>query len=110
MVLLAARRADHAFIVPRCAFVLARGRPPVRRAGSGRVRPAHPAAPLRGTLVLVEPAPGAVLLRAAHGIVQTLDADRTSRAYRLGLALAHVTLGLSLAIGSEEEHDFLAPA
>src|SRR5215472_15317125 len=118
MVLLAARRADHASIVPCCAFMLAHGRflrPPARprgalEAASGRVRPAHPAAPLSRTLVLVEPTPGAVLLGAAHRIVQTLGADRTRRAYRLGPVLADVTLWLSLAIGSKEEHNVLTPA
>src|SRR5260370_33399922 len=97
MVLLAAGRADHAPIVP-C------------RPGSGRVGPAHPATPLGRSLVLIEPAPGAVLLGAAHGIVQALGADRACRAHGLSLPLPEVTLGLSLAIGTQQEHYALTRA
>src|SRR5260370_36092797 len=97
LVLRAAGRADPAPIGPL-------------RPGSGRVGPAHPATPLGRSLVLIEPAPGAVLLGAAHGIVQALRADRACRAHGLSLPLADVTLGLSLAIGTEEEHDVLTAA
>src|SRR5258708_37842474 len=97
MVLLAAGRADHAPIVP-C------------RRGPDRVGPAHPATPLGRSLGLIEPAPGAVLLGAAHGIVQALRADRACRAHGLSLPLAEATLGLSRATGTEEEHDVLTSA
>src|SRR5215831_19029996 len=76
--------------------------------GSGRVRPAHPAAALRGALVLVEPAPRTVLLGPGDRVGQALAADGTRGAD--GLALADLPLGLALAVRAEEEKDLLAAA
>src|SRR6185437_4389847 len=78
--------------------------------GSGRVGPAHPAAPLRSALVLVEPAPGTVLLGPGDRVRQALPADRARGADGLGLALTDVPLRLALAVGAEEENDILATA
>src|SRR5215469_9477403 len=83
-----------------------RGRP--RR--SGRVGPAHAATALGRALVLVQAAPGAVLLRPAHGVGQALGANRAAVADRLRLALACLALRLPLPIGAEEEHDITATA
>src|SRR5215475_6805520 len=77
---------------------------------SGRVRPAHPAAALRCALVLVETAPGAVLLGPGNGIGQAFRPDRARGTDALGLALADLALGLALAVGAEEENDLLAAA
>src|SRR5580704_11979377 len=77
---------------------------------SGRVGAAHAAAALGGPLVLVEAAPGAVLLRPAERVVQALGPDRAGGADRLGLALADVPLRLALAVRAEEEHDITAAA
>src|SRR5215471_6989375 len=98
-----ARRADHD--ASPGGFPGAAGAP-----GSGRVGPAHAAPALRGALVLVEPAPGAVLLGPGDRVGQALRADRACGADRLGLALADLALGLALAVGAEEENDVLATA
>src|SRR5690606_28647695 len=60
--------------------------PSFARGASGRpaTGAAHPAAPLGGALLLVQPAPGAVLLRARDGVVQALGAHRAGRADLLG--------------------------
>src|ERR1700689_4882353 len=83
---------------------VARNRP------SGRVRAAHPAPALGRPLVLIQPAPGPVLLRAAHGVTKALGPDRASCANGLRLALTNVALGLPLTIGAEKEDDVLAAA
>jgi hypothetical protein len=71
---------------------------------------AHAAPALGSTLVLVEAAPRAVLLRPRKGVVKAFDADGALGADGLGLALAHVALGLTLAVGPEEKHKVLSPA
>src|SRR6266702_5682989 len=88
----------------------ASGWPRLPWASSGRVGPAHPAPPLGRALVLVQPAPGAILLRPRHGVAEALGADRAGRADNLGLALPNLPLWLALAIRAEEEHDFLTAA
>src|ERR1700733_12454517 len=77
-------------------------------AGSGRVGAAHPAAALGGALVLVQAAPGPVLLGTGKGVIEALDPDRAARADLLGLALPDVPLWLPLAVWAEEEHQILA--
>src|SRR5246127_2755442 len=74
----------------------------------GRVGAAHPAAALGRALVLVQAAPGPVLLRAGNGVIQALDPDRAARADLLGLALPDVPLWLPLAVRAEEKHQILA--
>src|SRR3984885_5883854 len=74
----------------------------------GRVRATHPATALGGALVLVQAAPGAVLLRTGHGVVEAFKPYRAARADGLGLALPDVPLWLPLAVWAEEEHQILA--
>jgi hypothetical protein len=77
---------------------------------SGGVGPAHTAAALGRTLIFVQPAPRAVLLRTRHRIVQTFKPHRASSADTLGLALPDVPLRLTLAVRTEEEQQVLATA
>jgi putative phosphoribosyl transferase len=74
----------------------------------GGVRAAHPATALRGALVLVQAAPGTVLLRAGDGVVEALDPDRAASANGLCLTLPDLPLWLPLAVWAEEEHQILA--
>jgi putative phosphoribosyl transferase len=76
--------------------------------GLGRVGTAHPATALRGALLLVQAAPGAVLLGTGNGVVEALDPDRAARANGLGLALPDLPFGLPLAVRAEEKHQILA--
>jgi DNA helicase HerA-like ATPase len=76
----------------------------------GRVGPAHPATALGRPLLLVQAAPGAVLLRAGQRVVQALHPDRAVSADGLGLALADVALRLALAVGPEEQAQILVTA
>src|SRR5579863_6447132 len=76
----------------------------------GGVGAAHPAAPFGGPLLLIQAAPGAVLLRPRNGVSEAFRADRARGTYRLGLAFPHFTLGLALSVRPEEEHDVLASA
>src|SRR6204780_144155 len=92
------RRADAA----RRGTALKRGR------ALGRVGATHPATALGGALVLVQAAPGAVLLGTGHGVVKALKPYRAARADGLGLALPDVPLRLPLAVWAEEEHQILA--
>jgi putative phosphoribosyl transferase len=78
--------------------------------GSGRVGAAHAAAPLSGPLVLVQPAPRAVLLRPGDGVVQAFQAYRASGADLLGLALPDLPLRLALAIRAEKDQQVLTAA
>lgn len=70
----------------------------------------HAPTALGRALVLVEPAPRAVLLRTGEGVVEALSTDRALGADGLGLALANVALRLTLAVGTEEQHKVLSPA
>src|ERR1700761_5113072 len=74
----------------------------------GRVGPAHPATALGRALVLVQAAPGPVLLGTGDGVIKAVDADGAARADLLGLALPDVPLRLPLAVWAEEEHQILA--
>src|SRR5216684_3084249 len=76
----------------------------------GGVGAAHPAAPFRGPLLLIQPTPGAVLFRPGYGVGEAFRANRASGAHGLRLALAHLALRLALSIRPEEEHDILASA
>src|SRR6202046_4504097 len=92
----------------RRADAARRGTAPNRGKALGRVRATHPATALGRALVLVQAAPGAVLLRTGNGVIEALDADRAARADLLGLALPDVPLWLPLAVWAEEEHQILA--
>src|SRR5215469_1087208 len=76
--------------------------------GSGRVCPTHPATALGRALVLVQPAPGAVLLGTSDSVVQAVNPDGAGCAHGLGLALPDFTLRLALTIRAEEEHQILS--
>src|ERR1700733_2452522 len=78
--------------------------------GLGGVGAAHAPTALRRALVLVEPAPGAVLLRAGYRVVQALQANRAGLAHGLRLALPDLALRLALAIRAEEEQQILTTA
>src|SRR6185437_13379712 len=77
---------------------------------SSGVGAAHPAAALRGPLVLVQATPGAVLLRPGNGVVQALVTHRAAGTQGLGLPLADVPLRLPFTIWAEEKHDIRAAA
>ena len=74
------------------------------------VRPAHAPTTLGRTLILVQPAPGAILLRPRHRVVQALQPHRAGSANLLRLALPDLSLRLTLAVGAEEEQQVLATA
>ena len=76
----------------------------------GGVGAAHPAAPFGGPLLLIQAAPGAVLFWPGNGISEAFRAHGTRGANRLRLAFPHLTLGLTLSVRPEEEHDVLASA
>jgi putative phosphoribosyl transferase len=78
---------------------------PLRRVGA-----AHPATALGGALVLVQAAPGAVLLRPGDRVVKALQADWALLADRFGLALSDLALRLALAIRAKEQQQILATA
>src|ERR1700728_3027999 len=92
----------------RRADAARRGTAPNRGRALGRVRATHPATALGRALVLVQAAPGAVLLRTGHGVVKAFEPYRAARADGLGLALPDVPLWLPLAVWAEEEHQILA--
>src|SRR5690606_12468714 len=104
-------------VIPLCAAGTAKellgflggwaGRP--GRSGRG-VGAAHSAPALGRALVLVEAAPGAVLLGTRDRVVETFGAHRALGADLLGLALADLPLRLALAVRAEVEHEVLAPA
>src|SRR5215831_4726416 len=77
---------------------------------SGGVGAAHPAAPFRGPLLLIQAAPGAVLFWAGNGVGEAFRLHRARGTHGLRLALAHFALWLPLAVRAEEEHDVLASA
>src|SRR6185437_9142607 len=83
---------------------------PPRHETLGGVGTAHPAAPFGGPLLLIQAAPGAVLFWPGNGISEAFRAHRACGTNRLRLAFAHLTLGLTLSVGPEEEHDVLASA
>src|SRR5215472_2345682 len=76
----------------------------------GSVGAAHAAAALGRALVLVEAAPGPVLLRPAHCVGEAIGLNWAAGAHGLGLALTNLALGLPLPVRPEEEHDIIAPA
>src|SRR5215831_3887720 len=86
----------------------ARHRPPSN--GLSGVGAAHPAAPFRGPLLLVQATPGAVLFWAGNGVGEAFRLHRARGTHGLRLALAHFALWLPLAVRAEEEHDVLASA
>src|SRR5450631_2538392 len=96
----------------RAGWLATRGEP----AGSdwlaclGRVGAAHPAAALRGPLVLVQPAPGAVLFRPAQRVAQTLRPHRAGGADGLSLTLADFPFWLTLAVRTKKQHDITTAA
>src|SRR5690606_33281122 len=67
-------------------------------------------ATLGGSLVLVQAAPGAVLLGTGQRVVEAFDAHGTLGADRLGLAFANFPLRLTLTVGAEKEYEVLTPA
>src|SRR5271169_3869676 len=77
---------------------------------SGRVGPAHPPTALRRALVLVQAAPGAVLLWPADRVGEALRPHRAGVANGLGLALPDLSLRLPLPVWPEEEHNVATPA
>jgi hypothetical protein len=78
------------------------------RPRSGGVGAAHPATALGRALVLVQAAPGAVLLWAGNGVVQAIQADGAASANGLGLAFPDLSLRLTLTVRAEEDHKILA--
>src|SRR6266566_9245992 len=90
---------------PRAAMAAGMSRRQLRGVGA-----AHPAAPFRGPLLLIQATPGAVLFRPGNGVGEAFGPHRARGAHGLRLALAHFALWLPLAIGTEEEHDILASA
>jgi hypothetical protein len=79
-------------------------------AASGSVCAAHAAAALCGTLILIEAAPSAVLLRAPDCVVQAVKTDRAGLADRLSLPLANLAFWLAFPVGAEEEQQILTTA
>ncbi len=76
----------------------------------GGVRAAHAAAALGRTLILIEAAPGAVLLRSRYCVIQAFKPYRASGADPLGLALPDLSLRLAFAVRTEEEQQVFATA
>ena len=76
----------------------------------GGVGAAHPAAPFGGPLLLIQATPGAVLFRPGNGVSEAFPAHRACGTNRLRLAFPHFTLGLTLSVWPEEQHDVLASA
>src|ERR1700722_20210779 len=76
--------------------------------GSGGVGASHATATLSRALVFVQAAPGAVLLRPGHRVVQAFKPYRASSADLLGLALPDLPLRLALTIRTEKEQQVLA--
>jgi hypothetical protein len=81
-----------------------------RERTSGGVRAAHAAAALGRPLVLVQAAPGAVLLGTRDRVIKAFEPHRASSADRLGLALPDLPLRLALAVRTEEEQQVFATA
>ena len=77
-----------------------------RQAALARPRPAPALAPV----LLVQPAPDAVLLRPGQRVIEALNADRALGAHRLGLPLPDVALRLALTVRPEEKDKILLAA
>jgi len=113
-----AGRADHDAIMGGCAGCPRSGSPARPGAADGLmdtsalggVGAAHPAAPFGGPLLLVQAAPSAVLFWPGNGISEAFRAHWACGANHLRLAFPHLTLGLTLSVRPEEEHDVLASA
>src|ERR1700722_19786419 len=78
--------------------------------GSGGVGASHATATLSRALVFVQAAPGAVLLRPGHGVVQAFKPYRASSANLLGLALPDVPRRLAPTTRTEKEQQVRATA
>src|SRR5581483_3616112 len=81
-----------------------------RAALSGSVGPAHPATPLRGSLLLVQATPGPVFLRPGDGVTKAVHPNWATSTDGLCLALTYFPFGLPFPVGAEEEEYLFASA